>query len=134
MLRSIPAFTSGKVSCITCLSLTCIYQALEGMFFSYLLFLYIAFQILLGIQELLNEPNIKDPAQAEAYTIYWLVVLIQPYIFRNENVMFERGIEAKMHILPNVPCIGRKIPWETYSTYRLLDLVLSGILCPKNLL
>ena len=29
------------------------------------------FQILLGIQELLNECNIKDPAQAEAYTIYW---------------------------------------------------------------
>lgn len=28
-------------------------------------------QILLGIQDLLNEPNIKDPAQAEAYTIYW---------------------------------------------------------------
>ena len=82
------------------------------MFFLYLLFLCIAFQILLGIQELLNEPNIKDPAQAEAYTIYWLVVLIQPYIFRNENVMFERGIEAKMHILPNVPCIGLKIPWE----------------------
>ncbi|CAB1337886.1 unnamed protein product [Coregonus sp. 'balchen'] len=26
--------------------------------------------ILLGIQELLNEPNIQDPAQAEAYTIY----------------------------------------------------------------
>ncbi|GBN93102.1 hypothetical protein AVEN_75134-1 [Araneus ventricosus] len=26
--------------------------------------------ILLGIQDLLNEPNIKDPAQAEAYTIY----------------------------------------------------------------
>lgn len=31
------------------------------------------FQILLGIQELLNEPNIQDPAQAEAYTIYWWV-------------------------------------------------------------
>lgn len=30
-------------------------------------------QILLGIQDLLNEPNIKDPAQAEAYTIYWYV-------------------------------------------------------------
>ena len=28
-------------------------------------------QILLGIQDLLNEPNVKDPAQAEAYTIYW---------------------------------------------------------------
>lgn len=27
-------------------------------------------QILLGIQELLNEPNPKDPAQAEAYAIY----------------------------------------------------------------
>ncbi|CAF0958914.1 unnamed protein product [Didymodactylos carnosus] len=27
-------------------------------------------QILLGIQELLNEPNCKDPAQAEAYAIY----------------------------------------------------------------
>uniref|UniRef100_A0A8C5L8G7 UBC core domain-containing protein n=1 Tax=Jaculus jaculus TaxID=51337 RepID=A0A8C5L8G7_JACJA len=27
-------------------------------------------QILLGIQELLNEPKIQDPAQAEAYTIY----------------------------------------------------------------
>ncbi|CAH1794067.1 unnamed protein product [Owenia fusiformis] len=27
-------------------------------------------QILLGIQSLLNDPNIRDPAQAEAYTIY----------------------------------------------------------------
>ena len=34
--------------------------------------LFFKFQILLGIQELLNEPNVKDPAQAEAYTIYWL--------------------------------------------------------------
>lgn len=31
-------------------------------------------QILLGIQDLLNDPNIKDPAQAEAYTIYWYVI------------------------------------------------------------
>jgi len=28
-------------------------------------------QLLLGIQYLLNEPNINDPAQAEAYHIYW---------------------------------------------------------------
>ena len=28
-------------------------------------------QILLGIQDLLDDPNVKDPAQAEAYTIYW---------------------------------------------------------------
>ena len=27
-------------------------------------------QLLLGIQDLLNDPNIKDPAQAEAYTTY----------------------------------------------------------------
>ncbi|XP_011674341.1 SUMO-conjugating enzyme UBC9 [Strongylocentrotus purpuratus] len=27
-------------------------------------------QILIGIQDLLNDPNINDPAQAEAYTIY----------------------------------------------------------------
>lgn len=35
------------------------------------------FQILLGIQELLNEPNIQDPAQAEAYTIYWYAAPFQ---------------------------------------------------------
>lgn len=27
-------------------------------------------QVLLGIQDLLNEPNIQDPAQAEAYWVY----------------------------------------------------------------
>jgi len=27
-------------------------------------------QILMGIQDLLTQPNVKDPAQAEAYTIY----------------------------------------------------------------
>ena len=27
-------------------------------------------RILLGIQDLLNDPNIKDPAQAEAYTCF----------------------------------------------------------------
>ena len=27
-------------------------------------------QILLGIQDLLNDPNVKDPAQAEAYTSF----------------------------------------------------------------
>lgn len=31
---------------------------------------YLFYQILLGIQELLNEPNVKDPAQAEAFTTY----------------------------------------------------------------
>jgi ubiquitin-protein ligase len=27
-------------------------------------------QILLGIQELLNDPNVNDPAQSEAYTMF----------------------------------------------------------------
>ena len=30
----------------------------------------IDFLVLLGIQDLMNEPNIHDPAQAEAYTAY----------------------------------------------------------------
>lgn len=37
-------------------------------------------QILLGIQDLLNEPNVKDPAQAEAYTIYWYCLYIPSYL------------------------------------------------------
>lgn len=37
-------------------------------------------QILLGIQDLLNEPNVKDPAQAEAYTIYWLVLFTYYFV------------------------------------------------------
>lgn len=27
-------------------------------------------QVLLGIQELLNDPNVQDPAQSEAYTMF----------------------------------------------------------------
>ena len=27
-------------------------------------------QVLLGIQELLNDPNVNDPAQSEAYTMF----------------------------------------------------------------
>ena len=47
-------------------------------------------QILLGIQELLNEPNIKDPAQAEAYTIYWYVTILQFII----NIMMSVSVGA----------------------------------------
>lgn len=28
------------------------------------------FQILLGIQDLLNDPNVLDPAQSDAYTMF----------------------------------------------------------------
>lgn len=45
---------------------------------------YFVLQILLGIQELLNEPNIQDPAQAEAYTIYWWVGRLNIFSFHNE--------------------------------------------------
>jgi len=44
-------------------------------------------QILLGIQELLNEPNIKDPAQAEAYTIYWYVNLTT-----SQQLIIDKGV------------------------------------------
>lgn len=43
-------------------------------------------QILLGIQDLLNEPNVKDPAQAEAYTIYW-------YCLQDINTFFYVSIK-----------------------------------------
>jgi ubiquitin-protein ligase len=33
----------------------------------------VVIQILLGIQDLLNNPNIEDPAQADAYQIFWWV-------------------------------------------------------------
>ncbi|KAG6894222.1 hypothetical protein C0993_012023, partial [Termitomyces sp. T159_Od127] len=29
-----------------------------------------AFQILLGIQDLLDDPNVNDPAQSDAYTMF----------------------------------------------------------------
>ena len=43
--------------------------------FIYSTYTYIL-QILQGVQDLLNDPNIKDPAQADAYTIYWLVRML----------------------------------------------------------
>ncbi|XP_051647389.1 SUMO-conjugating enzyme UBC9 isoform X1 [Manacus candei] len=44
-------------------------------------------QILLGIQELLNEPNIQDPAQAEAYTIYWIALVLSFCNFHTPDVL-----------------------------------------------
>lgn len=37
--------------------------------------LYIIFQILLGIQFLLDDPNFQDPAQMEAYVVHRFVCL-----------------------------------------------------------
>ncbi|KAH7105226.1 ubiquitin-conjugating enzyme9 [Auriculariales sp. MPI-PUGE-AT-0066] len=47
-------------------------------------------QILLGIQELLNDPNINDPAQSEAYTM-----------FRNDRSAYDRKI--KQQARENIP-------------------------------
>jgi hypothetical protein len=34
------------------------------------------FQIVLGVQALLNDPNVNDPAQSEAYTMFKWVPLV----------------------------------------------------------
>lgn len=52
-----------------------------------------SFQILLGIQDLLDHPNPKDPAQADAYTLfiqnrkeYDAKIKKQAETFRNPNL------------------------------------------------
>ena len=47
----------------------CVYGWVSANMYCHLLL-----QILLGIQDLLNDPNVKDPAQAEAYATYWSVL------------------------------------------------------------
>jgi len=46
-------------------------------------------QILLGIQDLLNDPNPSDPAQAEAYNCY-----------RNNKLEYERKVRAQAKAFP----------------------------------
>ena len=56
-------------------------------------------QVLLGIQELLNDPNVNDPAQSDAYTMFKYVSsclrahsLVGSLIFavaRNDKVAYE---------------------------------------------
>lgn len=62
-------------------------------------------QILLGIQDLLNDPNIKDPAQAEAYTIYWYLCIlyfkenfnstIVSFSFSQNRLEYEKRVRAQ---------------------------------------
>ncbi|KAI0277672.1 ubiquitin-conjugating enzyme 9 [Russula aff. rugulosa BPL654] len=47
-------------------------------------------QIVLGVQALLNDPNVNDPAQSEAYTM-----------FKNDKVAYERRIRQQAR--ENVP-------------------------------
>ncbi|KAG8879342.1 E2 SUMO-conjugating protein ubc9 [Tulasnella sp. 332] len=41
-------------------------------------------QIVLGIQDLLNDPNVNDPAQSDAYTM-----------FKNDKVAYERKVKQQ---------------------------------------
>lgn len=66
-------------------------------------------QILLGIQDLLNEPNVKDPAQAEAYTIYWFVLSLTLTISEYTGITYQlvcligyKCIQILRHILISV--------------------------------
>ncbi|KAF8511109.1 ubiquitin-conjugating enzyme/RWD-like protein [Hysterangium stoloniferum] len=47
-------------------------------------------QILLGIQDLLNDPNVNDPAQSDAYTM-----------FKNDKQAYERKVRAQAR--ENIP-------------------------------
>ncbi len=44
-------------------------------------------QVLLGIQELLNDPNVNDPAQSDAYTMFkWVLLFDVPSCARLLNI------------------------------------------------
>ena len=47
----------------------CVFKV-SVMFCCHVIFLF-PVQVLLGIQLLLSEPNFHEPAQAEAYVVYW---------------------------------------------------------------
>lgn len=80
-------------------------------------------QILLGIQDLLNEPNIKDPAQAEAYTIYWYQSLNFPLFLTNFGVSVKTGWSTRSECARRPgPC---RCPSEFLFTGRRKVLLLS---------
>lgn len=45
-------------------------------------------KILLGIQDLLTDPNASDPAQVEAYTLYRYVLLLSYVAVGRTNACF----------------------------------------------
>lgn len=75
-------------------------------------------QILLGIQDLLNDPNIKDPAQAEAYTIYWW----DDWSWSNsyEGVLTTVNVSAKTVWSTRNVCELRRRPWPPTTKCRKL--------------
>ena len=56
-------------------------------------------QVLLGIQELLNDPNVNDPAQSDAYTMFKSVYLFQS-VFRWNLLWRLRNDKAAYEYVP----------------------------------
>jgi ubiquitin-conjugating enzyme E2 I len=46
-------------------------------------------QVLLGIQDLLDDPNVNDPAQSEAYTMFKYVVQTQQFYLTHDFSLFQ---------------------------------------------
>lgn len=89
-------------------------------------------QILLGIQDLLNEPNIKDPAQAEAYTIYWYLVIIGLYLKLSIVYVFVHLKESQCTLTSdviNICLIKQKTDTFLNSTYILLYYLSFTCIC-----
>ena len=59
-------------------------------------------QILLSIQQLLNEPNVNSPAQAEAYAVYKQVLCSLCFSFHYSNPYFHIDSKGKDEYLRRI--------------------------------
>jgi hypothetical protein len=98
-------------------------------------------QILLGIQDLLNDPNANDPAQTEAYTLFKYVISFilefsPPYLPtpRNDKIAYELGIcpLTPRFALDNWPiyCLGNAFECRQGRIYPSKALVWATVINP----
>lgn len=73
-------------------------------------------QILLGIQDLLNEPNVKDPAQAEAYTIYWYSIFYR-HIFTYFDLTFFLLFAVKIELITRREFEVKQKQWQLTNNF-----------------